>query len=318
MIVNNFSKGYAQDYIKLKGSSQYPVFLATALGVKDSYDEWIRTRDYDTFVEMCKGYGLHVEPDVLFVSPEDQSDKSGIIGAGNITTTFMMAEPFSKEKNGDVHVFVSRSKETAKKAKRAGWYPMVVNGRLINRPFVDHLRFGKCLGFPDCCVDFFAQYNNWNVYSHPYESFKRTKKPSYYCNNFLMDHAYSYIHHIPCSYDCEKTKAFAKEVEKKLSEVDPEFVKEAKRVLSKPYLIFDERNFIVFDGKLEDSTFYYTDTQYFENLAKPEDRLEFYEDIKRGNNLVVEKDRLVIKKDDETIKTVPKKEEWFAIDFKNE
>lgn len=315
MIVRSIQKAYASDYIRLRNDAQYPVFLAVVLGVKDSFDEWIPTDKYDEFVNMCNKYGLHVEPDVIFTTPPDSSDKEGVIGGQNITTTYKVAEPFDKKKEGDVHVLVARTKEKALEAKKAGWYPVVINGRLINKPFVDHLRFGRALGFPDCCVKFFGKYNNWKFYSHPYESFKNTTSPSYYCNNFLMDHSYSFIHHIPCSYDCKKTIEVARETEKKIAEVDPDFVEEAKRLLKKPLLVFDERNFVIFDGKLENNVLTYSQCQYFENLAKPEDRIDFLDDIKRANKIKIGENKLTIMSNGSVVREVEKKKEWFAIGF---
>lgn len=45
---------YAKEYTKLSGSSQYPMFVATALGVKPCFDKVIDVRKYEEFVSIFK------------------------------------------------------------------------------------------------------------------------------------------------------------------------------------------------------------------------------------------------------------------------
>lgn len=326
MILREYEpKHYGKEFRGVLSIRQYPMVLAVALGVKTSFDDWVKVDKYDALVEACEKYGLHVEPDVMFTTPESQ-DKSKIIGGENITTTFQKGMPFDKNaKDETVHVIIAKSPEVARKSKKFGWYSVIINNRTFNKPFVDHLRFGKLLGFPDCCVDFFRKYNNWHVYNHPYETLKNTKRiegkaiGSYYCNNVLMDNIYFFIHHLPCSYRCEATIEYAKKVEAAIEKVEPEFVEYTKKLLKSPLLNFGEKNFIIFDGEMtidgNVSTIEYKDSQYFSNYARKEAKMKFASEVEKGNKVIVDENTITILKDDEIIVEVSKEEEWFAINF---
>jgi len=311
---------FGKEYVEINESTQYPMFVATALGLKPAYDDWVDVNKYNVFVTMCKKYKLSVVPDVVFTEPSKQ--KKNIIGGKNITTTFTQIKPFNKKiQQGNVHVFVAKSKEKAKETKRFGWYPGIINQRSINKPFIDHLRFGQALGFPKCCITFFSKYNNWDLYSHPFESYKSTLNKdidvfgSYYCNNFLMDHTFFYIHHLPCSYRCEETIKLAKEVENKLLEVEPEFVKITKKLLMMPLLVIGERNFIIFDGLKKGNQIEYKTSEYISNIAKPEEMIDFYGEVCQGNRIVESENKIYIMKDDCLIKKIKKNKSWFLIGF---
>ncbi len=320
MIGQYVPKKFAKEYVRLKNSDQYPMFVAAALGVKRSYDDWIDVNVFDEFRNICKDYGLFIETDVVFRTPK--TGKAGIVGAENITTTFQVGERFhEKMKEGEVHVFVSDSREDALKAKKFGWYSVVIGNRSINKPFVDHLRFGRLLGFPDCCVDFFRRYNNWRLYSHPHETYKNTEydgkgaKGSYLCNNFLMDKTFFYIHHIPCSYRCENTIAYAADVENRIMDAEPGFVKKTRELLKRPLLVFGERNFMMFDGNMKGDEIRYRDSVYIDNPARPEDTVGFYDLVRKGDRILEKDGKLKICKGNRTIKTVDRKEGWFMLDF---
>lgn len=313
-------KKFGKEYCSIRGTAQYPMFMAVALGVKPCFDDWIPIDRFDEFVKVCRDYGLYVETDVVFTEPP--ADKKDVVGSENLTTTFFTGKGFAKNiKDGEVHVFVSSSRKAALEAKKTGWYSVVINNRSINKPFVDHLRFGKALGFPDCCVDFFRKYNNWNIYSHPYETFKNTPvkngraRGSYHCNNFLMDNTYFFIHHLPCSYRCESTISLASRVEEKIREVEPEFVKNTVELLTKPLLVFGERHFIIFDGKIKDGALSYSNAQYLTNPGRLEENVGFFDFVKKANRITIDKDKIHIMKNRSIIKTVDKKEQWFMINF---
>jgi len=322
-IIGTYEPGYGKEYVQMSGLGQYPMFMAVALGAKLSFDDWIDVDIYDDFVRMCTKYGLHVEPDVIFAPVE--TDKSKVIGGKNITTTFFVGKRFSEMINAgrrwQVHVHVSKTRETSLAAKRFGWYSVVVDNRSINKPFVDHLRFGLMLGFPDCCVDFFRQYNNWSKFSHPFETYKNTPviqgkaRGSYYCNNFLMDHIFFFIHNIPCSYRCKKTIELAKKVELEIMKVEPDYAKRTIELLKKPLLVFGERNFIIFDGRLKGNQITFSNSQYISNPARAEDTFQNYSLLRNGDSLRLDDRHLIVMKNKKEILRVARKEEWFLIDF---
>ncbi|MBL7056092.1 hypothetical protein ISS07_04225 [Candidatus Woesearchaeota archaeon] len=313
-------RSFGKEYVEVAGSLQYPMFVAASLGIKPLFDDFIDTSLYERFLDICKEHDLFVKPDVVFESPPE--DKGDVIGAKNITTTFQSGRVFTGKENGKVHVFVGSSKKVLLEAKKFGWYSVVINNRSTNKPFVDHLRYGELLGFPSCCVDFFRRYNNWHLYSHPYEIYKHTlgsgKSFSYHCNNFLMDNTYSYIHHLPCSYNCEKTRMLAKKIESGIGSVEPKFVENANTILKKPLLVFAERDFVIFDGDLDKKgglTLKYENCEYLRNPARSENTISFFNDIQEGNSIEILDDRLVIRDGTDKLSEVKKKPEWFAINF---
>lgn len=134
-----------------------------------------------------------------------------------------------------------------------------------------------------------------------------------------MDHTYFFIHHLPCSYRCKKTIELAKKVEEKIDEVEPEFVEKTVELLKKPLLVFEEINFVIFDGRLSKngtkSILEYDDCQYITNPARPEKSVDFFDIIKSGNRIIIENNKLIIKDNNSILKTIGKKPEWFVIDF---
>ena len=309
---------FGRDYCELASTGQYPMFVACALGIKPLFDDWIRADKYEEYEQVIAEYGLLIEPDVVFV----EGTKIGeVIGSENLATTHHTARSFSSgTKEGDVHVFVSKSRELLVEAKKFGWYPVITGNRSINKPFIDHLRFGGILGYPECCVEFFRRYNDWNRYSHPFEALKNTKgAPSYRCNNFLMDSSYSLIHHLPCSYDCQKTIELAKRVDEAIEDVEPGFSKATSEMLKKPLLVFNEKNFIIFDGELMEgngeTTITYSACQYFSNPSRPNDNIGFFEEVLQGDNMSINDSAIEIRKGGERIMATRKKPEWFVIGF---
>ena len=309
-----------KEYTEMLDSYQYPMFISTALGIKPCFDDWVFTSNLKEFKQLCNKYGLFVEQDSINWKP--CKNKEEIIGKENITTTLAEgSQETASQMDKVTHVFISKSREILRKVKRVGWYPLSISGRSLNKPFVDHLRFGEILGYPKCCINSFKKYNNWNLYSHPYETYKNTfsdlkdNKPSYYCNNFLMDNSYFFIHHIPCSYNCPTTIEYAQRIEKGIEAVEPEFVKRTKEMLRKPLFVIGERNFILFEGIKEGNQIRYSGSVYYNNFARPEENLPYYDLINKGDKIVVQNGNIHIYKGPNKILESEIKEEWFLIQF---
>ena len=317
-------RSFGKEYWNVKGPPQYPMFAAVALGLKPVMDDWVDVHDYERLADACAAYGLVMAPDIVFAPAE--GSKEGIIGGRNITTTYFRGEKFTGQNTeGQVHILIARDKQAASDARKWAWYSLVINGRSTNKPFVDHLRYGKCLGYPPCCVNFFRTYNNWHLFSNPFETLKNTAFEngnaigSHYCNNFLMDKGYSYIHHLPCSYRCKASTALAQELEKKLDTLEPAFIQTANRLLRKPLLVFGEQHFAIFDGELQKTaggaSISYRACQYFRNPSRPEEDIAFFDEIQAGDALVMNDSHILIKDGTTTIRKAERKKEWFLIDF---
>ena len=134
-----------------------------------------------------------------------------------------------------------------------------------------------------------------------------------------MDHTYFFVHHLPCSYRCSRTMEFAKKIEERISEVEPEFSERTIEFLKKPLLVFAERDFVIFNGELSKNSpiqiLEYSDCEYLKNPARLEESIDFFDTIKSGNRIVVDNDKITIKDDNSILKIINKKPEWFVIDF---
>lgn len=281
-------KSFCKEYVEIKGdSNQLIQFMATVLGIKKAYDDWFPLNQVERIEEMCKEYGIKCKFDWIFVSCEDVSNV--ISGGERLPTTKMFGFPFKDRykhiENGSIHVFFSKSKENLEMAFKNGWYPLIVNNRAIHKPYIDLLRFGYFLGYPDCCINFFRKYNNHFLYNHLLESLKNTKtKPRKYCNPLLKNNTFSYIYHMPCSYDCKSTIKYVSNLRKELLEVEPQLVEITDNMLEKPFFVFKEQDAYIFEGKIKNSSIYYSKFEFLnDNLPIMKDKM--HKALERGDRL---------------------------------
>jgi hypothetical protein len=177
-----------------------------------------------------------------------------------LTTTKALGFSLREARKDDLlHVFIAKSKDDLEHCFQNGWYPLVINDRVIAKPFVDVIRFGYNLGYPPCCVDFFRRYNDWYRYNYLYEVLKNTDSSGshYLCNSLAKNTAYSYIYHMPCSYACVDTIALAKKIREGIAEEEPEFVRKIDLHLQLPFLVFFEKKIYAFEGRIIDGAVRY-------------------------------------------------------------
>lgn len=312
-------KNFCKEYVEIKkDSNQLIQFMAAVLGIKKSFDDWFSVKQVDKIEGLCKDYNLNYKFDWIFVPREDVSRV--ISGGKRLPTTKMLGFPFEEKykdiENASVHVFFSKSKENLKLAFRNGWYPLIIKNRAIHKPYIDILRFGYFLGYPDCCIDFFRQYNNHYRYNYLFEALKNTKtEPIIYCNPLLKDNTFSYIYHMPCSYDCKTTFDYVSNLRKSLLKLEPELVQKTDEMLSKPFLVFGEQNAYLFEGHIENNSILYSD---FVFTGKKTENINALSDIMRqGNKIKMGKNEIVFYKDnEETAKKERKQNGGFIIQFK--
>jgi hypothetical protein len=279
-------------------------------------DDWIPLEKYFSFKKMCEKYELVVMADWIFVKVEEKLIKNSI-DSSRLNTTKFYGMPFSEKLQIDkatVHLFISKSEENLINAKKCGWYPLIINGRSLHKPFIDHLRFGDSLGYPECCIKFYRDFNNHLVYNNLYQTYKNTKgKPNYLCNCLFMDFTYSLIHHIPCSFNCEKTIENSKKVLEKIEEEEPKFAKEIKHYLMLPALVFEEKDIYIFEGKINENNLEYSS---FIFIGRKEDD-KHSKILEKGDNLVVHEKRIDIFKDKKLVESIQKKkpENGFLLQF---
>jgi len=306
-------KRFCREFVQIKGySGQLTMIMATVKGIKPCMDDWIRIDKYDEYQKICKRYGLFVRPDVVFGVVKTDEIPINVIGRERLTTTKAFGFPFNKSNNidGSLHVFISKSKENLEKCFKNGWYPLIIKNRVIDKPLIDAFKYGYDLGYPECCVNFFQRYNNWYKYSYLYEALKNTLESKYHylCNPFTKDVTYSYIYHMPCSYNCKATIDLAKKIRKAIYEEEPEFVKEIDRHLKLPLLVFYERKFYAFEGEIKNNKLFYKKVYFIGQM--PENNL--YEiELKKGDCVFLEDKDVVILKKGKLIKRI----KWQKKDF---
>lgn len=294
------------------GSMQLAMIMATVKGIKPCMDDWIRADKFQRYCKICRRYGLFVAPDSVFNIIRDRQAVLGIPGAGKLTTTKAFGMPFvSSCKKGSVHVFISRSKRGLENALRDGWYPLIIKNRLINKPLIDAFKFGYSLGYPACCVSFFQKYNNWEKYSHLYEVFRNSpgKRHNHLCNPFTKDITYSYIYHIPCSFGCESTIALAARLRSAIYEEDPDFARKIDEHLKLPLLIFYERKFYAFEGRIRHGRLYYSGVHFIGQM--PENNL-YEPDLRRGDCLFIDGKDVVILRASKLVRKIVWRKKEFA------
>lgn len=290
-------ESFCREYVNIKGDSHQLIqFMATVLGIKRAYDDWFPLRQIDKIEDMCRDYKLNYKFDWIFAPCEDVSKV--ISGGERLPTTKMFGFPFKERykeiNNGNIHVFFSKSKDNLDMAFKNGWYPLVISNRAIHKPYIDLLRFGYFLGYPNCCIDFFRRYNNHYLHNHLFETLKNTKsKPNIYCNPLLKDHTYSYIFHMPCSYDCKQTIEYVSELRKELLKKEPELVEITDRMLSKPFLVFKEQKVYIFEGEARQNCITYKNFAFLGNTASNEEN-SFSSILAKGDKVAVERGKIAV------------------------
>jgi len=307
-------KEYCREYAKIS-CGQLPQLIAVRKGLKPVLDEVIPIEKYQRFKSVCSKYGLMVKPGWRFVEVDESRILSSIDG-DKLTTTKFFGLPFSeRHKEGLVRVFIAKDEENIKLAQRFGWYPLVVKGRALIKPFIDYLRFGKVLGYPGCCIDFFRKYNDHSKYSNLYETYKSTEgELNFLCNCLFFDFTYSLIHHLPCSFNCNETIKYAGALLKEIQYEDPEFAAKIEHYQKLPFLVFGEKNIYAFEGRSKGNEIHYTEGTY---IGRPIDN-KFSKELSEGNRMIVEDKKIEIFRDDKFISKIDKEkpENGFMLQFK--
>ncbi len=311
MFEDYIPKEFCKEFIPIKKSSlQLAMIMATAKGIKPCMDDWIAVDRYNAYRKICMRYNLFVRPDAVFKRAKEIP--KSIVGSKHLTTTKMFGLPFNNSvKDGFVHVFISRSKKRLEDCFKNGWYPLVIKDRVINKPSVDSFKFGHDLGYPKCCTDFYQKRNNWDKYSYLYEAFKNTPKGQYHylCNPFTKNVTYSYIYHMPCSYNCKSTIKLAQKIREAIYREEPGFAKEIDQRLKLPLLVFYEEKIYAFVGEIKNNILCYRDVYYIgqttgDNLYEP--------DLRKGNSLFLEGKDVIILKNGRLVKRIKWQKNAFA------
>lgn len=227
----------------------FPQFVAVVAGFKPGMDCWVAVDKYEEFDAFVRGLKLSLAVDCAFRQvPVQARDK--VVGFETLCTTYALGIPPENVEPGDtLHVFVGKNHHAVDRLRACGWYPVIVHGRVHDKPFVDHVEFGRALGYPECCVQFFMRSNNWNRTNSYAESRERTSGLNDYRTNcFGKNCGYSLSFHIPCRFDCSRTIEDAARLEQFLVTQEPDYAAACRRLLHLPVLSLNEREVVLLDG----------------------------------------------------------------------
>lgn len=296
------------------GNSQLFLYYALLADLKPALDEWIPTHQVEYYLQVCKKYNLLTYVESIFFN-ETSDAVRGAIGNEFLTTTMSCGAPVGTDYTGRSHIFVSKTEEALDAARRTGWYPLAVNNRIVTKPFIDYMWFGIHLGYPKCCIDYFAKFNNHSIYPNTLlRPFQNTgPRPNYLCNSLVKD-SYSYLYHIPCSFDCRATAELSAQLRSYIQQYDPGYAAYIDRHMKLNFVVFAERNIYAFDGRPDGNTLSYTQCFFVDRYLYAG---EFLGAFQQGDTLVMQDDKLLILSGDRLIHTIHRTErtEWFFISF---
>lgn len=262
---------------------QLPSFLAVVYGLKPAMDLWITPENWNAFHVLVTELGLAYYVDTYF---DPYSDQLQSIASDNFTTTrAALSRTFNT--NTQAHVFLARTSEALYKAVNAGWYPLVIDGYVVNKHRLDHNTFGEALGYPLCCQEFFLKRNNWHDDNTFYAAYQNTAHlPDKFSNGFLRHTMFSLAAYIPCSMSCATTIAYAKKLHGMIAQEFPAYAQEIERHLASPILCLSELRVYRFTGEV----FSPTGVEYsqVERIYTSTESDSVYDQLQQGNRCVLD------------------------------
>ena len=230
-------------FIEAKGNAiQLPNFMAVVAGLKPAMDDWVGRNRVEQYVAVAKNFGLKVWEDVYFGPLESDEMLQGVIGRHLLNTTKARGfERSSSDSANQLHVFLSKENKYVKEAFESGWYPLIIDDRVVNLPLSDHRSFGLALGYPDCCIEFFRKHNDWETQNTYYATYSNSAKMLLSICNCIPKHTpLFYTYHMPCSFDCEPTVQLATKLRSFIATEEPDYARMIDKVLNSPVLAFSE------------------------------------------------------------------------------
>ncbi|MBH0776619.1 aKG-HExxH-type peptide beta-hydroxylase [Nocardia bovistercoris] len=228
-----------------QGGAQLPALIAVAAGLKPAMDVWIPYEGWPAFEKMIEDLPLEYYVDAYFDRDSDELRK---VPPEQLTTTRAGFSAIQRP-GTEAHVFLARDSIRLDEVVGTGWYPLAVNGHIVNKHRADHDKFGDTLGYPRCCQEFFRQRNNWHNDNTYFAALRNTGgRPSVLCNPFLRHTLFGLISYMPCSYDCARTAGYAETLLRLVTDELPEYARAMTAVLSQPILCVSELKMYRFDN----------------------------------------------------------------------
>jgi len=221
------------------GLGQYVHVLAVAAGLKPCIDDWVGANRLDDYLALLADLGLTWVLDCWFDGIEDPGQ---VVGSDHLTTTVAggVAPEMPAPPHAEAHVFVARSRDQAAVAQASGRYPVVANGRVLPKPWIDHIRFGQALGYPVCCVKSFARHSRWHADNPLWHAFLGSASPSILANSLPKHQGRSWMMHLPCSWSCEATMSQSRRLREHVREVDIDLADAVDQACTGTFLVLNE------------------------------------------------------------------------------
>jgi hypothetical protein len=226
------------------------VVCAVLCGVKPAADVWITQALVPDFRLLAKQWGLSFHIDPHF----DRFDERAIRASNAQFGTTRAAIAKTKDGRAEAHIFIAKSSQALGETVAAGWYPLVIDNSIVEKNVADHVRFGRALGYPECCIRFFRRRNHWFYDNTPYAAYRNTRGSANLLSNGLpRNTAFALIAHMPCSFACSETIRQAEKVLSFIRSEAPLYAEHIVRRLSLPMLSLSELRLFAFNGTLVNS-----------------------------------------------------------------
>jgi len=211
----------------------------------------------------------------------------------------------------------------------------IKNQIMSSKAFYGNLRsyinfqLATLLGYPKCCIEFYLQtrpatnellFFTTNATLNPEELDYRLNfllnydncrgdimgQKNLNCDSILYNNLFL-IPHVPCSFDCQLSKKYAKSVVVLLKKYFPDYLKNIEHYLKKPFLFINDFEFLIFEGTVNKNILSYSDTIDSNNLFKK----TWTNKIKEGNRLIKNENNFLVFKDNHLLHKINAKVEIF-------
>lgn len=230
-----------------RSGAQLPALIALTHGLKPAMDLWVPPDGWPAMTRLVKELGLQLHVDAYFDRYHRELTE---VPPDQLTTTRAVFAPALRP-GTEAHVFLAVDRAALDQVVGAGWYPLIIDGHVVNKHRADHDKFGNALGYPPCCQEFFRLRNNWNEDNTYYAALRNTRgEPSILCNPFLRHTAYGLISYMPCSYTCSATSDLAGKLRTVIRHELPTYMDAIEQELTRTVLCVSELRMYAFDGEL--------------------------------------------------------------------
>ncbi len=160
--------------------------------------------------------------------------------------------------------------------------------------------YGRLLGYPECCVSAFLDYNNpWKWIVDPAGNAGRISKSGItrYSPDYRMNRFAGIIYHLPCSFDCRKTLALSDNILRLYKDYDPCLTEDFVDSLRKPVVTFKSCNYVRLSGNVRGSIVRYNAVDCVDPSSMENGRLsEQDRDIRKVTKIIREGNKLFFRK----------------------